>query len=91
MPRIEIYTKSWCPFCARAKTQLQAKGLDYIDIDVTADPEREREMQNRSSATSVPQIFIDGLHLGGSDDLLAADATGRLDALLSSTAAGELP
>ncbi len=82
MPKVEIYTKSWCPYCARAKDQLDIKGVRYEEIDVTTDSFREMEMVNRSSRHTVPQIFIDDHHLGGSDDLLAAEASGRLDDLL---------
>ncbi len=82
MPKVEIYTKSWCPYCARAKDHLDFKGVLYEEIDVTTDSIREMEMVNRSARNTVPQIFIDGHHLGGSDDLLAAEASGRLDELL---------
>ena len=82
MPKVEIYTKSWCPYCARAKDQLDIKGVRYEEIDVTTDTVREMEMVNRSVRHTVPQIFIDAHHLGGSDDLLAAEASGRLDDLL---------
>ncbi len=83
MANLEIYTKSWCPFCNRAKTLLDRKGVAYEEIDVTTDAVRELEMVNRSSQFTVPQIFVDGHHLGGSDDLLNADRSGRLDRLLS--------
>ena len=82
MANIEIYTKSWCPFCARAKDHLEQRGLSYQEIDVTTDSVKEREMVERTGRHTVPQIFIDGQHLGGSDDLLAADANGLLDRLL---------
>ena len=85
MANVEIYTKSWCPFCARAKSHLDSRGVHYHEIDVTDDPVREREMVNRSQRYTVPQIFIDGLHLGGSDDLLQAEEDGVLDLLLSGT------
>lgn len=82
MANVEIYTKSWCPFCARAKSHLDSKGVRYHEIDVTDDMVREREMVKRSERHTVPQIFIDGLHLGGSDDLLKAEEDGVLDLLL---------
>ena len=82
MPAIEIYTKSWCPYCARAKAHLDAEGHRYVEIDVTADPVQEREMVQRAGRTSVPQIFVNGTHVGGSDDLLAAYRSGQFDALL---------
>ena len=90
MANVEIYTKSWCGFCARAKDHLKRKGVRYREIDVTTDAVKEAEMVNRSGRYTVPQIFIDGQHLGGSDDLLAADASGRLEQLLSGHLEGEL-
>ncbi len=85
MNRIEIYTKSWCPFCARAKADLNEKGVAFQEIDVTNDARRDAEMVERAGRTSVPQIFIDGVHLGGSDDLRAAMSSGELDRLLAQT------
>ena len=82
MKRIEIYTKSWCGFSARAKALLDAKGLDYHEIDVTEDSVREREMIARSGRRTVPQVFIDGEPVGGSDDLARLEATGALDRIL---------
>lgn len=83
MANVEIYTKSWCPYCTRAKAHLDRKGVTYREIDVTTDVVREKEMVGRSRQFTVPQIFIDGRHLGGSDDLFDADRSGRLDRLLS--------
>ena len=89
MAKVEIYTKNWCGFSARAKDHLDRKGVSYEEIDVTTDTVRESEMVNRSARHTVPQIFIDGYHLGGSDDLLAAESSGLLDRLLSGQTAGE--
>lgn len=89
MPKVEIYTKSWCPFSSRAKAHLDFKGVLYEEIDVTTDPIREQEMVERSARHTVPQVFIDGYHVGGSDDLLAAEANGRLDELLFGLQRGE--
>ena len=83
MANVEIYTKSWCPFCTRAKAHLDRKGVTYEEIDVTTDSVRELEMVKRSKQFTVPQIFIAGHHLGGNSDLLDADRTGRLDRLLT--------
>jgi glutaredoxin 3 len=83
MANVEIYTKSWCPYSVRARNFLTSRGVVFDEIDVTDDTVREREMINRSARTSVPQIFIDGYHVGGSDDLVAADASGLLERLLS--------
>ena len=82
MNQIEIYTKSWCPFCARAKSLLQSRQLAYTEIDITTDELREQEMIERSGGFSVPQIFINGEGIGGSDDLASLDASGELDQLL---------
>ncbi len=89
MAKVEIYTKSWCPYCARAKADLDRQGVSYQEIDVTTDTVRELEMVNRSQRHSVPQIFIDGGHLGGSDDLLAAETSGLLDRLLAGQTEGK--
>jgi glutaredoxin 3 len=89
MAKVEIYTKSWCPYSARAKDLLDRKGVSYEEIDVTDDSFKESEMVERASRQTIPQIFIDGYHLGGSDDLRAADISGRLDLLLSGQTEGE--
>lgn len=90
MAKVEIYTNSWCPYCARARRYLDRKGVRYTETDVTTDAVKELEMVNRAGRTSVPQIFIDGFHVGGSDDLLAAGQSGQLDRLLSGEKALEL-
>lgn len=78
MPRIEIYTKDWCGYCASAKALLNARGLSYRESDVTHDVEREIEMRHRSGRQSVPQIFVDDEHVGGFDDLRAYVKQGHL-------------
>ena len=83
MPEVVIYTRAWCLFCRRAKALLERKGVRYEEIDVESDPAREREMARAAGGrTTVPQIFIDGRHVGGSDELHALEARGRLDELL---------
>jgi len=83
MPEIEIYTSPLCGYCSRAKRLLAAKGVTYQEIDVMCDPVRRAEMIERAGGgRSVPQIFIDGTPVGGSDELAALDHSGRLDALL---------
>lgn len=89
MAKIGIYTKNWCPYSTLAKDLLVRKGVSFEEIDVTTDSVRELEMINRSKRTSVPQIFIDDIHLGGSDDLAAAELNGSLDRLLSHPVAGK--
>ena len=83
MAHVEIYFKSWCPYSQRALALLESKGVDFKAIDLTEDAdELEQEMRQRAGRTSVPQVFVDGQHLGGYDDIAALDAEGRLDPLL---------
>jgi len=84
MAKIEIYTKAFCPYCARALKLLAAKATTPEEFDITMGGPKRAEMLARSSgASTVPQIFIDGHHIGGSDDLAALDRAGKLDALLA--------
>jgi glutaredoxin 3 len=83
MAKVEIYTKFLCPYCARAKALLSAKGVAYEEIDITMDGKQRTLMIDRASGRStVPQIFVNGRHVGGSDDLAALDQRGALDPLL---------
>jgi len=83
MSRVEIYSTLFCPYCARAKTLLERKGVAYKNIDIIEDTSKRDEMLQRSGGrTSVPQIFIDGEHVGGFDDLAALDRAGKLDGKL---------
>ncbi len=85
--KVEIYTSPWCGYCARAKRLLGEKGVDYTEYDVTADSSlREQMVERANGRTTVPQIFIDGLHVGGCDDIHALDREGRLDPLLQGRA-----
>ncbi|MBR0663375.1 glutaredoxin 3 [Roseomonas hellenica] len=84
MPTIEIYTQDWCPYCDRAKALLDRKGVPYREIAANPGSALRQEARERSGGrTSVPQIFIDGAHIGGSDDLAALDRAGKLDLLLA--------
>ena len=84
MKTVEIYTSPLCGYCHAAKRLLNAKGVPFKEFDVLADPSRRAEMTQRSNGgRTVPQIFIDGVPVGGSDDLHALDRAGRLDALLA--------
>lgn len=83
MAKIEIYTTPWCGYCARAKALLEKKGAAYEETDVMEDSVKRTEMRERSKRTTVPQIFINGQHIGGSDELAALEQAGRLDALLA--------
>lgn len=84
MAKVEIYTKSGCPYCARAKALLSGKGVAFDESEISTDPAAREEMLGRANGRStVPQIFIDGEHIGGSDDLAALESSGKLDALLA--------
>ena len=83
MAKVEMYTTMWCPYCARARALLEKKGVAYTEIDIEEQPARRAEMIRRAGGrTSVPQIFIDGEHIGGSDEMAALDRKGLLDAKL---------
>lgn len=82
MPKIEIYTTPYCPYCVRAKELLDQKAVTYLEIDVYNDPERKAEMIQRAQRHTVPQIFIDEKPYGGCDDLFELNHAGKLDKLL---------
>ncbi|MGZ8284463.1 MAG: glutaredoxin 3 [Allosphingosinicella sp.] len=83
MARVEIYTKFGCPYCARAKRLLEEKSADYEEFEINSVPGKRDEMFGRANGrTTVPQIFIDGRHVGGSDDLAELERGGRLDSML---------
>lgn len=84
MARVEIYVKSTCGFCFRALQLLDAKGADYESYELTwGSPRREEMIQRANGRTTVPQIFIDGQHIGGCDDLYALERAGKLEQLLA--------
>jgi glutaredoxin 3 len=84
MKTVEIYTQFLCPYCSRALALLRDKGAPIDERDVTMDAEGRKAMVERAGGrTSVPQIFIGDLHIGGCDDLYALDAAGKLDMLLT--------
>ncbi|MBP2158011.1 MULTISPECIES: glutaredoxin 3 [Asticcacaulis] len=83
MAKIEIYTKPYCPYCERAKALLEQKGAEYKEIVASSDPDLRAEMNERSGRFTYPQIFIDDLHVGGCDDLMALNHRGGLDPLLA--------
>jgi len=84
MAKIEIYTSPFCGFCTAAKRLLGKKNAAFEELDVMMHPKRKREMVARAGGqTSVPQIFIDGEHIGGCDDLFELEADGELDAKLA--------
>lgn len=83
MVKVEIYTKDGCPFCDRAKGLLKSKGVQFTEINVGNDSvKRENLTKISNGSKTVPQIFIDGQHLGGCDDLHALDRSGKLDLML---------
>lgn len=84
MANVEIYTSPFCGYCHAAKRLLKQKGVSFTEIDVLEHPDRKAEMVNRANGgRTVPQIFIDGKHIGGSDDLHALDRRGGLDPMLA--------
>lgn len=84
MPKVEIYTTATCPYCMRAKMLLTEKNAAFTEISVDGDPVLRGKMTERAHGrTTVPQIFINGRHIGGCDDLYALDAQGALDPLLA--------
>ena len=84
MPVVEIYTKTFCPYCWRAKLLLESKGVEYKEIAVDFGGELKQLMVERARGrTTVPQIFIGDHHVGGCDDLVALERDGQLDQLLS--------
>ncbi len=84
MKPVTLYTTPFCGYCVAAKRLLTTKGVAFEEIDVSGDPERRAEMVQRAMGRrTVPQIFIDGAHVGGFDDLSALDRAGRLDPLLA--------
>lgn len=84
MARIEIYTSGWCPYCDRARALLTRKGVAFAEHDAPQGSPARREAFERSGGrTSVPQIFIDGKAVGGSDELAVLERSGKLDALLA--------
>lgn len=84
MADITIYTRMMCGYCVAAKRLLERRGLAYTEHDASFSPELRQEMiQKAGGRATFPQIFINGTHVGGSDDLHALEAQGRLDALLA--------
>ncbi|PWK92782.1 glutaredoxin 3 [Fulvimonas soli] len=87
MPKIEIFSTAVCPYCVAAKNLLRAKGLEWSEVRVDSDPaQRELMLERSGGRRTVPQIFVNGRHVGGYDDLVAADRSGRLAELLGSAA-----
>jgi glutaredoxin 3 len=83
---VVMYATGWCPYCARARNLLAGKGVAVREIDIDGDPAARAQMLTRSGQRTVPQIFINGTHVGGCDDLVALDTAGGLDELLQGVA-----
>ncbi len=83
MAKVIIYCSNWCPFCVRAKTLLSNKGASFEEISVDGKPDVRAQMAKKAGRTSVPQIWIGELHVGGCDELFALERSGKLDALLA--------
>lgn len=83
MADVVIYTTPICPYCVRAKSLLKQKGVEWKEIDVSRDDNERMALMARTKQRTVPQIFINGQHVGGSDDLYALERAGKLDALLA--------
>ncbi|HMO41827.1 MAG TPA: glutaredoxin 3 [Phenylobacterium sp.] len=82
MANVTIYTKPYCPYCIRALDLLEKKGVAFTQIEAAFDPEKRREMNERSGRNTFPQIFVGERHIGGCDDMMALERSGQLDALL---------
>jgi glutaredoxin 3 len=83
LPKIEIYTQPWCPYCSRALALLSRKGVSFEEIHAPGGSPERAKSNTLSGKTTVPQIFVDGRLIGDSDRLAALDRAGELDALLA--------
>ncbi|NSZ17979.1 glutaredoxin 3 [Agrobacterium vitis] len=83
MASVIIYTRKYCEYCARAKALLTTKGVAFTEVDATGNAELRQEMVDKSGRNTFPQIFIDGTHVGGCDDLHALERAGKLDPMLA--------
>ena len=84
MPRVEIYTKTFCGYCVRAKHLLDSKEIEYQEhVVFVGGPERQAMIERSGGRTTAPQIFIDGRHIGDCSELLELESLGKLDALLA--------
>jgi len=80
--KVTVYGNAMCPYCGAARMLLTKKAVEFENIDITVDPQKRQEMQERSGSRSVPQIFIGVTHVGGFDELAALEMDGELDELL---------
>ncbi|MEM7256184.1 MAG: glutaredoxin domain-containing protein [Pseudomonadota bacterium] len=84
MTKVDVYTKPWCHYSGRAINLLKRRGIAFNEINISTNPDREVEMKTRSARTTVPQVFVGHVHIGGSDELFIADKTGLLQKILDS-------
>jgi len=84
--KVWMYSTGSCPYCIRVRSLLRGKGIDFQEVRVDLQPQRRAEMRARTGRDTVPQVFVDDLHLGDCDGLHALEAQGKLDALLSGPA-----
>lgn len=82
MAEVILYSTTYCPYCTRARQLLESKGIAYTEIQIDEKPDKREEMIAKSGRTSVPQLFINGQHIGGCDDMYALEYQGQLDKLL---------
>lgn len=82
MPKVVVYSTKFCPYCVRAKSLLQRKGVQFKELRIDQDAALMQQMMERSKRRTVPQIFIDDYHVGGYDDMAELDSAGKLDKLL---------
>ena len=83
MPKVEIYTQPWCPYCSRAVALLEGKGVAFQEIDAPHGSMERKQAIARSGQNTMPQVFIDGRSVGGCDDLMALERAGKLDPMLA--------
>ena len=84
MAQVTIYTRAFCPFCSRAVRLLNDKNVSYEEVDAGMDPDKRSEMiQRANGASTYPQIFVNDMHIGGCDDMMALERAGKLDPLLA--------
>lgn len=82
MTKVIMYSTAYCPYCIRARQLLNTKRVSFSDIRIDEEPEKRAEMIAKSGRSTVPQIFINGQHIGGCDDMYALESQGQLDKLL---------
>ncbi|MEQ8557910.1 MAG: glutaredoxin 3 [Henriciella sp.] len=83
MPKVTIYTRAFCPYCTRAVSLLQKKGVNFAEVDAGMDPAMKQEMVKRANgARTFPQIFVGDRHIGGCDEMMALEREGKLDPMI---------